>query len=59
MKLEQMMNAILEQVRKEYQAMHWLDLAQAAKEMGIELTGKSPAEVIDELMALEEHACFH
>ena len=57
--LEVMVEATLKQVRAEYKAMHWLDLAQAAKDMGINVANKTPAQVIDELMALEEHACFH
>ena len=53
------MNQAFEQVRKEYEAMNWLALAETAKEAGIEPKGLSQAAIIDALMAIEEYACFH
>lgn len=53
------MSKTMEQVRKEYEAMNWLALAETAKEAGIEPKGMSQAAIVDALMAIEEYACFH
>jgi hypothetical protein len=53
------MNVQLAEVRKEYEAMSDAQLFNCAEAAGIELGDKTREQVLDELMAIEEYACFH
>jgi hypothetical protein len=53
------MNVQLAEVRKEYESMSDTRLVMCAESAGIEVVGKTREQVLDELMAIEEYACFH